>query len=394
MRHLLLLMTLFVAARGSAYADTFFLKSGGRIEGELVNRSEIRPRQFIIATEGARITLAADQVERVTQKTDHRQRYEQLLAKMDDTADHHWKLAQWCLRKKLNKERQIHLQRVIELDLNHEKARRALGYQLYGGRWLKSKEWMAERGYIHYQGSWRTVQDVELLKEKRRVELAIKDFRRKVKTWGRWLEGRRHEQAVENLRALDDPLAASGVADLLQDARHPETKELAIEILGRIGGDMAVSALIQSALKDPSAAIRDRCLQQLDHLDRQSASVAFVRMLGHKNNSAINRSAVGLERLGDQSAILPLIKALKTEHKYVVQGSGGGINPVFGSGGDGGLSVGKNGPKVIRRIYENGSVLAALVTLTGQNYRFDENRWMDWYQMKESSGQGTLRRDP
>ena len=136
MRHLLLLMTLFVAARGSAYADTFFLKSGGRIEGELVNRSEIRPRQFIIATEGARITLAADQVERVTQKTDHRQRYEQLLAKMDDTADHHWKLAQWCLRKKLNKERQIHLQRVIELDLNHEKARRALGYQLYGGRWL------------------------------------------------------------------------------------------------------------------------------------------------------------------------------------------------------------------------------------------------------------------
>ena len=375
-------------------ADTFFLKSGGRIEGELLNPAE-KPRQhFVVLTPGAKVTLAANQVERVTQKSVQRQHYEQLVAKMSDSADNHWKLSQWCLEKKMNTERQVHLQRVVELEPDHELARRALGFQQRDGRWLKPRDLMHERGFIHHQGAWRTAEDVELLKEKRRIELAEKEYRREIKTWSRWLHGRRRQQAVEKFRGITDPLAAPGVTSMLQRAADPATKELAIEVLGRLGGDAALAALIQCTLEDPSEAIRDRCLLQLQRGGRHAASAVFIKTLQHKSNVAVNRAAAGLQQLHNESSVLPLIKALRTEHKFVVQQPGGGINPAFGRGGNGGLSVGGGGPKIFKKKYENERVLAALVSITGENYRFNVERWIDWYQRKETPEELTLRRDP
>ena len=383
-----------LAAHQSLLADTFFLSNGGRIEGELLNRAETPRKRFVVSTTGGKITLAASQVEHVTQKSEQEQRYEQVAAKMSDSAKDHWHLSQWCLENQLITKRKTHLQRVIELDPNHQLARRALGFRKNDGRWLKPQELMKERGFVHHKGLWRTTQEVELLQEQQRIELAKKDYRRKVRTWSRWLGGRRHQQALENLRGITDPLAASSLASLLRGAKDPETKELAIDVLGRIGGDSAVSALVQGALEDPSESIRDGCLRQLQHTGTHSALITFVKTLQHKSNAAVNRAAMGLERLQDESVILPLIRALRTTHKFVVRRPGGGITPVFGSGGNGGLSAGDNGPKIVKNTYDNESVLAALVSLTGENFRFDVQRWIDWYNLQETPSQVTLRRDP
>ena len=383
-----------LATDGLLYADRFFLKSGGQINGKLLNPSETPRQRFIVEILGGKITLSADQVKRFTRQSDQQRNYEMQAASMLDSIEDHWKLSQWCLNNQLATERKTHLERVIALDPDHEDARRALGYQFNDGRWLTSKELMKQRGFIHYQGVWRTQQDVTLLQEQQRIELVKKEYIRKIKAWSRWLRGPRREQAMEKLRGINDPLAAPALAGLLRVAADSATKELTIDLLGRLDGEVAVSALIQSALEDPSEAVRDRCLEQLCHTGTYVASVTFVKTLQHKNNLAVNRAAVGLERLEDESAILPLIRTLRTEHKFIIRQPGGGINPVFGSGGNGGLSAGESRPKIIKKTYENESVLAALVSITGENFRFEVQRWMDWYSFKETPNRVTLRRDP
>ena len=387
------IVTVFTA-HGSFCADRLFLKSGGQINGDLLNPSETPRQRFIVKTLGGKITLSADQVKRFTRQSDQQRNYEKHATSMSDSIEDHWELSQWCLNNQLAAERKTHLERVIELDPDHDAARRALGYQFIDGRWLTSKELMKQRGFIHYQGVWRTQQDVALLQEQQRIELVKKEYIRKIKVWSRWLRGPRREQAMEKLSGINDPLAAPALIGMLRVAADPSTKELTIDLLGRLGGEVAVSALIQSALEDPSEAIRDRCLEQLGHIGTHVAAVTFIKTLQHKNNLAVNRAAVGLERLEDESAILPLIRTLRTEHKFIIRQPGGGINPVFGSGGNGGLSAGESRPKIIKKTYENESVLRALVSITGENFRFDVQRWMDWYSFKETPNRVTLRRDP
>ena len=118
---------------------------------------------------------------------------------------------------------------------------------------------------------------------------------------------------------------------------------------------------------------------------------SFIKTLNHKDNKLVNRAAVGLAQMTDMSAALPLINALETEHKYIIQQQSGGINPTFGTGG-GGLNVG-GGPKLVKHKKRNDEVLAALVELTGINLNFDRQRWLDWYGSRQTPDDINLRRD-
>jgi hypothetical protein len=44
-----------------------------------------------------------------------------------------------------------------------------------------------------------------------------------------------------------------------------------------------------------------------------------------------------------------------------------------------GMGMGGGGPKVILYYVHNQSVLDALVTITGQNFSFDQRAWRTWY---------------
>src|SRR5205085_482624 len=96
---------------------------------------------------------------------------------------------------------------------------------------------------------------------------------------------------------------------------------------------------------------------------------------------------LALGRLGDPTAVRPLIDALITKHKVQVgQGNNGAIGAGFGGpvgnggggGGGGGLTMG-GGPQFVDQSLRNESVRDALVALTDQNFDFDTATWQKWF---------------
>jgi hypothetical protein len=388
----------FVAA---GRAEVFVLKSGGRIEGELLNRERAAGQAWQLRTgSGVRLALADSAVQRVIAKTDLDKQYEALLPKTPNTVAGQWAMAQWCQEAGLEEQRKRHLQAIITLDPDHTEARKALGYQRHGSRWFTQDEYMQNLGYVRYKGAWRFKQEVEIDSLSAQGELAVKEWRRDIRRWiGHVASGSRHAaEAERELAAIRDPEAAPALADILTDRSQPRAiRELALNMLQKLPPGLATGALVNVALDDPDGRLQGECLDELKRQGAHRVRSLFVRQLTNKDNARINRAGQCLERLEDKSATLPLINALVTEHKRTIQMGqpGGGLSANFsGNGGSPGLSMG-NSTRVIKESLNNAGVHAALVSLyPGVDFRYDIEAWRAWYAETQATSQVDLRRDP
>src|SRR5262245_55089223 len=168
------------AARG----EVFVLKSGGRIEGEHLNRNR-QPGQpyHVLTLDGVKLALADNAVLRMIVKTGLDEQYEALLRNLANTPEAQWNIAEWCKEAGLAEQRKRHFQAVINLDPNHAEARKALGYQRYGSRWLTQEEHMQSQGYMRYKGAWRLKQEIEIESREQSDELATKKLRKDIRMW-------------------------------------------------------------------------------------------------------------------------------------------------------------------------------------------------------------------
>lgn len=372
-------------------ADVFVLRSGGTIEGELLNRDQNPRTTYEVATSGGgRMVLSKAQVVEIRAESDEERRYKEILPRMPKSAEGNWLMAEWCRKVGLLEHRQRHLEQVLVYDPEHAQARAGLGFNKLEGEWIQTDEWMTERGFLKHRGSWRLKQEIELEERKRKTDLAIAEWTQKVKMWRTWLIGRNERKANEarqNMRELRDPLAATGLASLLENPNELTwLKLMYIEKLGQLDCGASTSALLKCAMDDTNSQVRDACWDELARDGSPEVVVSLMRELESKENYRVNRAAVGLARMNDPSAIPALIDAVVTKHKKVFStgrrpGSiGAAFTPGGGSGGPGGLSVGGGGPKVYEVDHRNEEVRAALVSLTeGANFQFSKEDWRNWY---------------
>jgi len=246
-------------------------------------------------------------------------------------------------------------------------------------------------------------QEVELATRRRQAELAQATWNGNVRLWRKWLTGRnarRAEEAREKIHDIRDPAAAKPLGDLLAAEQYVPAKLLYIEVLGKLDSPAATAALLRCAMEDKSERVRDDCWDQLARGRTDAVVASLIKLLVSKDNRKVNRAAVGLARMKNPSAIVPLIHALVTKHKFKVTTGGGNLNTTFGktSGGGGGISgmgVGGGRPKIIEREIQNREVLNALVSLTdGANFQYDGQRWKQWYARANTPEHVDLRRDP
>ena len=80
---------------------------------------------------------------------------------MPNTVEAHREMAAWCKKNRL-KQRQHHLERLLELDPTDEAALLSLGYQRHHGQWMTRDKIMTARGMRKYDGDFRTPQDISL----------------------------------------------------------------------------------------------------------------------------------------------------------------------------------------------------------------------------------------
>ena len=382
---------------GGLRAETFVLESGGRIEGEIVNPKQSPRENYVIKTaSGGQVTLLRSQVKEIIRQTDAEAEYEKVRRQFADTVAGQFAAAEWCRDHGLTRLRDKHLERVIELDPSHKEAHRLLHHvKDQQGRWKDQKGFWEDQGYVFYQGDWMTPQEVEIKERSRKTELAAKEWRRKLKLWRGWLNTDRSEEAWANINQIDDPYAIPALTECLTKETTVSFRKRYIEALARIGIGAAWQVLCEFSLRDDNEEVRLTCLDYLD--DRPSPAVVnfYIKCLKDKENQIVNRAADGLLRMRDRRAVGPLIEALITTLKRVVQpAQGGNMNAAFGGAIPGGFGFGAPQAKIVTEFYKNQNVLDALVQLTGGvNFGYEVDAWKSWRASQKKAQSLSARRD-
>jgi len=393
------LSAVVLLAQRTATAEIFVLHNGGRVVGKVLNPEERPRRKYVVeVVTGGQITLSVSQVKQKLPTRPAELEYERIRPQYADTVEGQKALADWCYNNRLLKQRKAHLKRICELDPDHLEARRLLGYQKYNGEWVTRDERMAKEGYRSYKGRYRTLQEIELMERRRKDDLAQKEWYRKILRWRESLWTDRDPEARQSLLAITDPYAVDALTKNLKKEKVPQARLLYVEILGNIGSGAANQALCAAVIEDPVEEVRLTCLDHLAKVKRPAVTEFFVKELKHKDNRIVNRAAIALGKIGDPSAVAPLIDALITIHKFkeVKKGGDGAMTSTFGTGpggsgapGGGGLSMGGS-PKIYRVPFRNSDVMDALVALTGQNFNFDQPTWKRWYTLQQQQGAAGL----
>ncbi len=389
-----------LAPCGAAADEVFILKGGGRVVGELLNPEQLPRETYVIKTPGGgQVTLDRSQVEQTLHRRDVEVQYEKIRPRHPDTVEGQWALAEWCREHSLSLLRKVHLERVVELDPDHEQARYALGYFRRDGQWKTRKQLKEEDGYIWYKGRHRLPQEIQLMEEKKNVEAAEGEWMKNLKLWRGWLfTTKYHAQARENIRRIDDPYAVKALARALEeDDRRDRARLLYIEALARIGTPTAKMVLAAWSIRDSVEEVRLTCLDYLEEEKNPDIVRYYVGKLHSASNTEVDRAAVGLRRMGDRSAIAPLIDALVTTHKRkITTGNPGQMSmsfPTRGSAGPTGMAMG-GGTRTVTYHVRNRPVLEALISLSdGANHGFDVGRWKAWYASQKKHLELDARRD-
>lgn len=381
--------------------DVFKLASGGQVEGEWVNRDEQPVTKYLVKTaSGLTVSLQLDQVKEHLRPSAAQRQYAILAPTFPDTAAGHWSLALWCRQQGLSDLRRKHLARIIELDPNHQQARSLLGYAFIGGKWVELAAHKRDQGLELYRKKWRTPQEIELLERDSKRELLEKEWLTRLQRWRKMLDSDKARAAQRSIRAIKDPVAVKPIGDLFQRERVRSVKTLYADVLANIRTGDAVGLLIHATLNDPDIEVFYYCLNRLVALQVPHLAEEYIDALRDPNNERVNRAAVALARIGDRSAISPLIDALITFHRRVLPGRPG-MGPdataaTFTPDG-GGSFVQNEGPKVQIVRVQNQQVLDALTQLSrGSGFGFDQKAWRYWYhqerQAEARQGTSTLSR--
>lgn len=365
----------------AAQADHFLLTSGGRIEGTLLNRDQAPRRVYEIQTaSGAKLTLPAEQVQEVLRQSPLISEYEKVAPNYGDTVDEQWKLAEWCKQNKLPEQRKIHLERILAHETDHVAARHALGYVQIRGKWTTTFGNKTDEGYQLYRGQWRTAQDIAIIEQRDKVQLANKEWLARLKRW-------RSSGAMQQIAAVRDASAVPALVELLKGESNYSAKSLYLDVLGEIATPGAVEGLVYVSLNDPNVEVFHTCAEIIERLKPAGAVGVYRDALKSDNNVRLNRAANMLGRLGDESAISPLIDVLITTHKVVIPPSGRGAGDAVSTGfsADGGTSF-QNGQqtKVFHQTVQNEPVLAALRELTGVTFGYEIAAWRRWHDAQRS----------
>lgn len=178
-----------------ARADEVYLKSGGRLSGQIVSEDG---KTLVLEVGPGRISIAAASVTRIergqTTLSVFRDRASRLPA--DDVQG--WlELAFWAQERDLETQAREAFERVLRLDPGNAAANAALGRVQQGGRWMRAEESYRERGYVYYEGEWMTPAEQEARLRTRAAEAEATTARREGELRVREAEARARQAEAE-----------------------------------------------------------------------------------------------------------------------------------------------------------------------------------------------------
>ncbi len=432
---LLVLFCLFGMEWGTAElcADVIRLKNGGEIRGAMDRQKASRENLplDIVSLSGIQMRVAREDVEFFVFRSPRVEEYETRERQALNTADDHWGLVMWCVRNQLEKQKQHHLEQVVRLSPNHERARKMLDHVQFRGDWMPREEMMSRKGYVKYQNQYITMQEMALIAAEEQQQDVNQEWFDQMKRWKAALYSKTSDDsqaALAELQALRDPGAVPALVKIF--AFHPDqaARGLMLEILDAIDSPDAKEAIVRQALFDDSSQLRNQALGFIPKSYQFQANKIYIEHLSHSDNKIVNRAARGLEEIGTEESVSHLVDALITSHTYIVQipyregvtfGANGSNNGQLGSGvlpaeiellaRTGQLPFGvqvnepigipsqagvKWKPVKVHRNLKNSTVLATLAKLTEEDFGYDQRLWRLWMAAQKNHGRSLFTADP
>ncbi|TWU60518.1 hypothetical protein Poly51_07940 [Rubripirellula tenax] len=382
------------------YADSIEISGGGHLSGEIKSQGD-----FVVVEVDDEIQVALPR-SRVRRMVDSGElaKYQELAAKTGDDAELNYKLAIWCVTGnnvpgRAQYYKRFHLQRAVELDPDHPQARAALGFKKHEGKWIRSVDLMHDRGMISVGGRWELPEAVALNETAEASEIETKTWKRDVSrlvgivTKGSSKAG----EAMDTLRAINDPMAAGAIADQLLRSRNNRSqssglRRVWIDLLGRFKNRTSVQALVRAGIEEPDATLREAALKHLQEYGASSAAATYLPMLKANDHDTVNRAARALSWFPDPEMAMEYVNALVTT-QTTTGPAGAGMNVGFGDNGANGMSSGSQ-PIVNKSTSNNTAVLALLKEIEPDaDFGYDERAWQAYFAAKKTAFSGDLRRD-
>jgi len=390
-----------------AVADLFHLKTGNTIEGEVLDDLGDAYRVRVVI---GVIDIRKDDIDRLEPGKTPWQRYAKVRAKSPDTADGHYRLAQWCGKHGLHDKQTKHLRRAIELDPEHEPARLALGHVRLNGRWTDPDK----KPPVDRPDKQAIKERQARQKEETLLQAIIADWFLRVRAIYRsHFEcktcrpgSKRFKEGRARILAIRDALALPALTGVLSGGKVA-TRRVLVESLAQFSDDEATMNLVVMALLDPSRDIRR--LASIELVPRKDDRIIerLRDALKSDEEPILRNAAVALGILKARPAIEDLIGVLSTHARqrvrvtrpiflrHVINTFGGGTRVEVGSQrvryrpssigvlGQGAMVGTVDGSEVrVVDVYRT-DVQEALIAITGQNLGFDRDKWLRWWRQQE-----------
>ena len=391
-------------------ADTVEISGGGHLTGKVDRRKEAT---IVKIDDELQVAIRPSRVSRVV-KSEDLANYHARAAKLGDDAELHYQHGIWCVTGNnvpgnSKHYKRFHMERAVELDPDHANARAQLGYKKHEGKWVLTSELMRDRGMISKAGRWEVPEAVALEEAQDTSNTDAKKWIREVarltkvafKKSNLTRDQTKSQEAMDALKAIDDPLAATAIAKQLADSRGNRSQSRAmrmlwVDLLGKFRTTVSVRALVLAGIEEEDELIRQRALDKLVDYGSASAVMTYLPMLKSNNNKTVNRAARALSWFPDPELALDYVNALVTEHSRMVA-PGPGTQAGFGGGSNtsgGTFSQGSQKPKKITETLTNPAVLSLVKTIEpAADFGYDEKAWKYHFAQQRSNFSGDLRRD-
>lgn len=136
------------------FGDEVYLKGGGQISGQIVERTE---QAVTVDIGGGTLTVRTSQVVRIEESVSPLQEYRARAAQVPAGDAVAWReLARWAEGQALSTQAREAWSEVAAILPDDAEANHALGRVQLGGRWMSEEESYRARGYVEFEGEWMT----------------------------------------------------------------------------------------------------------------------------------------------------------------------------------------------------------------------------------------------
>lgn len=194
---------------------------------------------------------------------------------------------------------------VVALEPEHAAARRALGFERIGERWLAGDDLLRAKGFVRHGGRWLTREEFAAATRPEREAAAQKAGEDRVRAELAKIATQDPVLVPQARRALGGLPDAHKLAPLAQSLRcePPALRVYAAQELGRLGDPLAVPALLKRVIDDPDATVRAAVGAALKEIGEPSTLAPLARALGSRYADTRVRAAEAIAMLGDQAGL-------------------------------------------------------------------------------------------